>query len=64
LAKFDDIFLWMMATLAGIIKLNKGCVSHCSLAIYIKKCLKAKRRRIMENSNISTCKYIILQNIL
>ncbi len=27
---------------------NKGCVSHCDLAIYMKKYLKAKRRRIME----------------
>jgi hypothetical protein len=34
-------------------KNNKGCVSHFALAIYIKKYLKAKRR-IIENSNIST----------
>jgi len=36
-------------------------VSHCGLAIYIKKDLKAKRRRIMRNSNISPCKNIIFE---
>jgi hypothetical protein len=41
MAKFDDIFLWMMATLAASQNWTRG-VSHYSLAIYIKKCLKAK----------------------
>jgi len=27
---------------------QRGGVSHCGLAIYIKKCLKAKKRRIMK----------------
>jgi hypothetical protein len=36
-------------------------VSHAGLAIYIKKDLKAKRRRIMQNSNISPCKNIIFE---
>jgi hypothetical protein len=32
-------------------------ISHYGLAIYIKKYLKAKRRRIIDgNSNISPCK--------
>jgi hypothetical protein len=39
------------------------CHSHCGgLAIFtLKKYLKAKRRRIMENSNISPCKNIIFK---
>jgi hypothetical protein len=35
-------------------------VSHCSLAIYIKKYLKGKRR-IMKTQNISPCKNIIFK---
>jgi hypothetical protein len=34
-------------------------VSHCGLAIYIKKYLKAKKK--YGNSNISPCKNIILK---
>jgi hypothetical protein len=35
-------------------------VSHCGLAIYIKKYLKAKERRKYGNSNISACNNIII----
>jgi hypothetical protein len=35
-------------------------VSHCGLAIYIKKYLKAKKKNY-ENSNISACKNIIFK---
>jgi hypothetical protein len=38
-------------------------VSHCGLAIYIKKYLKAKEE-YYENSNISPCKNIIFKKIL
>jgi hypothetical protein len=38
---------------------QRGGVSHCGLAIYIKKCLKAKKKRNYENSNISPCKNIV-----
>jgi hypothetical protein len=40
---------------------NKGCVcqSHCGLAIYIKKYLKAKEE-FYGNSNISPCKNILI----
>jgi hypothetical protein len=34
-------------------------VSHCGLAVYIKKYLKAKK--VYENSNISPCKNIIFK---
>jgi hypothetical protein len=40
---------------------RKG-VSHCGLAIYIKKYLKAKEQ--LWNSNISACKNIIFKKIL
>jgi len=40
--------------------INKQGVSHCSLAIYIKKYLKAKRKHY-GNSNISPCKNIIFK---
>jgi hypothetical protein len=36
-------------------------VSHCGLAIYIKKYCKAKRRIMETNSNISPCKNIIIK---
>jgi hypothetical protein len=39
---------------------KKGCVSHCGLAIYIKKHLRAKEE-YYENSNISPCKNIIFK---
>jgi hypothetical protein len=35
-------------------------VSHCNLAIYMKKYLKAKKKKY-ENSNISTCKNLIFK---
>jgi hypothetical protein len=39
-------------------------VSHCGLAIYIKKYLKAKEELNYGNSNISPCQKYNLQNIL
>jgi len=44
-------------------KQKKRGVSHCGLAIYIKKYLKAKEE-YYENSNISPCKNIIFKKIL
>jgi hypothetical protein len=41
---------------------TKG-VSHCGLAIYIKRYLNAKEE-LYENSNISPCKNIIFQKLL
>jgi hypothetical protein len=38
-------------------------VSHCGLAIYIKKYLKAKQE-LWKHSNISPCKNIIFKTIL
>jgi len=40
-------------------------VSHCGLAIYIKKYLKAKaKKKNYENSNISPCENIIFKKNL
>jgi hypothetical protein len=36
-------------------------VSHCGLAIYIKKYLTAKKKTYYGNSNLSPCKNIIFQ---
>jgi hypothetical protein len=38
---------------------GRGIMSHCGLAIYIKKYLKTKRRRIMQTQKISPCKNYI-----
>jgi hypothetical protein len=43
--------------------LNKGCVTHCGLAIYIKKYLKAKEE-LWKLKYISPCKNIIFKKIL
>jgi len=43
-------------------KLNKGCVSHCGLAIYIGKYFKGKQELWI--LNISSCKNIIFKKIL
>jgi hypothetical protein len=43
--------------------IKQGGVSHCGLAIYIKKDLKAKKKNY-GNSNISPCKNIIFKNSL
>jgi hypothetical protein len=40
---------------------NKGCVSDCGLAIYIKKGYLKAKRRIYGNLNISPCKNIIFK---
>ncbi len=38
---------------------NKGCVTLCGLAIYIKKSI-SRQKKNYENSNISPCKNTIL----
>jgi hypothetical protein len=48
------------ATLANFMK--QGGVSHCSLAIYIKRILRQKKN--YQISNISPCKNIIFKKIL
>jgi hypothetical protein len=40
---------------------NKGCVTHCGLAIYIKKYLKAKEEELWKLKYISPCKNIIFK---
>jgi hypothetical protein len=45
------------------VKNKELVVSHCGLAIYMKKYLKAKRR-INGNSNISPCKNVIFKKML
>jgi hypothetical protein len=50
--------------LAPIARTKQRGLSHCGLATYIEKYLKAKRR-IMENQIFSPCKNIIFKkNIL
>jgi hypothetical protein len=39
--------------------LNKGCVSHCDLAIYIKK-VSSSKRRIMETQIFRHAKILLI----
>jgi hypothetical protein len=47
-----------------ILRNNKGGVSHCGLAIHIKKCLKAKEEELWKLKYFTMQKYINLQKIL
>jgi hypothetical protein len=45
-------------------RMKQGGVSHCGLAIYIKKAILKQKRKNYGNSNNSPCKNIIFKKSL